>query len=258
MLEYKWLERGDFWALWGRPELKSWRHSSQGSWRGRISVGTKSGTRRASNLKPILKGTGLQQEVLSPHCPAEVKALGEFIPESGVGPLRYWTARNKQTSFCSQPWPPPCGIQDVCVSSSLLCLNIVCGMTCEGGQLRRRELGSLGPTPCLLSRFFLTGSPSSSLLPHQFLGPTHPKPFPLRPQDPGAGSLQTLHSSDSTSPSGPNLSPRLFSSGLHHRAQSGFWLGTLLGLLRHSILSDVEFVSADLWCLGVVCEGWRY
>lgn len=107
------------------------------------------------------------------------EALGEFIPESGVGPLRYWTATNKQTSFCSQRWPPPCGIQDVCVSSSLLCLNIVCGMTCEGGQLRRRELGSLGSTPCLLSRFFLTGSPSSSLLPHQFLGLTHPGLLPF-------------------------------------------------------------------------------
>lgn len=88
-------------------------------------------------------------EVLSPTLSVWQKseALGEFIPEFGVGPLGHWTARNKQTSFCSQPWPPPCGIQDVCVSSSLLCLNTVCGMTCEGGQLRRWELGSLGSIP---------------------------------------------------------------------------------------------------------------
>lgn len=135
----------------------------------------------------------------------------------GVWPFRYWTARNKQTS-CSQPWPPPCGIQDVCVSSSLLCLNTVCGMTCEGGQLWQQELGNLGSVSCLLSPFFLAGSFSSSLL-LQALGLTHPC-IPFYPQEgPKAGSLQMLYSADCRLWC-PNPGPILLSSGhLYHDAQ---------------------------------------
>ena len=40
--------------------------------------------------------------------------------EVGVGPLRHWTAENKQTSLCSQPWPPPGSLQDVCFFSAAL------------------------------------------------------------------------------------------------------------------------------------------
>lgn len=205
------------------------------------------GKHPASNLSSrelVCRGHWFQQEVLSPTLSVGQKseALGEFTPESGVGPLRYPTARNKQTSFCSQPGPPPCRIQDVCVSSSLLCLNTVCGMTCEGGQLRRRELGSLGSIPCLPSCFLLTGSPSSSLLPDQSLGLPHPSFSPSPTGGPWCRLFADAPFSDCR-PYCPNPSPVVCVM------VPGLWLGTLTGFLRpfHS-LGDRNF---SLLTLGV-------
>lgn len=146
-----------------------------------------------------LPETGLQQLALRPTLSgrAEVRGSGRVQPGAwaavGVGPLKYWIARNKQTSFCSQPWPPPYEIQDVCVSSLLLCLNIVCGMTYEGDILGHGswEAWVLSPQPSL----FLTGPSSPSLLPRQSLARTHLQP-PLGPQEgSGTGGFQMLHSS---------------------------------------------------------------
>ena len=146
------LSRVDLGLKGWRPERSSSANPAQqsGVLERRTSVGTKTGKRKA----PSLKGAGAWEEdafqwtALSPVVSggAEVRGSGRVQPgaltEVGVGPLRYWIARNKQTSFCSQPWPPPCRIQDVCVSSSLLCLNSVCGMTCKE-QVREPEPGSL-------------------------------------------------------------------------------------------------------------------
>lgn len=236
------MEQGDFWALWGRPELKGWMEAQRsGVLERQDFCWDKKWDEESIQPQTYPQGswcaedTGFQQEVLSPTLSIGQKseALGEFTPESGVGPLRYQTARNKQTSFCSQPGPPPCRIQDVCVSSSLLCLNTVCGMTCEGGRLRRRELGSLGSIPCLPSCFLLTGSPSSSLLPDQSLGLPHPSPFPLRPQEgPGAGCWQMLHSV-TAGPTAPTLAP----SSVSWRLDSGW--EPLRDSFVHSILLEI-------------------
>lgn len=190
-------------------------------------------------------------------CQAEVRGSGRVHPrawtEVGVWPFRYWTARNKQTS-CSRPWPPSCRIQDVCVSSSL-CLNTVCGMTCEGGQLWQQELGNLGPVPCLLSPFSLTGSSSSSLL-LQALGLTHPH-LPLCPQEgPNAGSLQMLYSTDSAGPSAPTQAPFSFPQVICIMVPNPDCQGTLLGLLQP--FNSLGYMNFSLLTLSVEYMGWRY
>lgn len=129
----------------GRPGLKGWRRRSQEAWRSRTSPETKSGKKEALTQKHP-QGSRWAEDMVprqssAPCCQAEVRGSGRVHPrawtEVGVWPFRYWTARNKQTS-CSRPWPPPCRIQDVCVSSSL-CLNTVCGMTCEGDSFGNRS-----------------------------------------------------------------------------------------------------------------------
>lgn len=245
----------------GRPGLKGWRRSSQEAWRSRTSPETKSGKKEALTQKHP-QGSCWAEDMVprqsSAPCYVRQKseALGEFIrawTEVGVWPFRYWTARNKQTS-CSRPWPPPCRIQDVCVSSSF-CLNTVCGMTCEGGQLWQQELGNLGPVPCLLSPFSLTGSSSSSLL-LQALGLTHPH-LPLCPQEgPNAGSLQMLCSTDSAGPSAPTQAPFSFPQVICIMVPNPDCQGTLLGLLQP--FNSLGYMNFSLLTLSVECMGRRY
>lgn len=133
-----------------------------------------------------MENTGFQM-ALSPILSGRSQRLWESsswsLDRSGRGAPRYWTARNKQTSFCSQPRPPPRGIQDVCVSSSLLCLNTVCGMTCEGGQSEGWEQGGLG-CPLLAQPFLPSWIMQFLSAPPSVLGTGSSAFFPL----PTAGS----------------------------------------------------------------------
>lgn len=183
---------------------------------------------------------GLQRPALRPtlSARAEVRGSGRVQPrawtEVGVGPLEYWIARNKQTSFCSQPWPPPYGIQDVCVSSLLLCLNIVCGMMDEGdilggGSWEAWVLSLLSPISSLLDHLVLLCSSINLWRGLQ---------TPLGPQESSGAGFQRLPSSCKAGETSSWSS--FFSSGrvcMHQGPKSR--QGILLGLLVHSILLDI-------------------
>lgn len=114
--------------------LKGWRpersgSASQGSWR-EGSLDKKWEKHPVSGLSSRELGARRTQRSRG-WLPASRSLVGQksrgsgrvqtgVWTEVGVGPLGYWTAKNKQTSFCSQPWPPPGSLQDVCFFSVAL------------------------------------------------------------------------------------------------------------------------------------------